>query len=365
MPWHIRVRHAPSWRLPCASLLLVVACNRSATDTLVDVRRECSIPQAFIADGGPGVDGIPALTDPQMVSAGAAGTEYLLEADRVIGIEIDGASIAIPLNIGWWHEVVNLNRGARQLLVTHCPLTGSSLVFDRAPVGGAAFGVSGLLYLNNLMMYDRSSPSSLWPQMARGARCGSRTGTNLPLYPSVEMTWAGWRTLHPSTQVVSSATGYARDYRAYPYGSYAVEGNPQLLAPIPKLDSRRPPKERVLGIVLGDSVSAAVPFGLLRTQGTVAVARVALGSRSAIVFWDGAREAASAFAPEAGGVAFTFHVTALSIRDDQTGSTWTVDGRAVAGPLAGSRLTQIEDSFVAYWFAWAAFYPATAIWSGS
>ena len=27
-----------------------------------------------------------------------------------------------------------------------CPLTGSSLGFDRAPVGGAEFGVTGLLY---------------------------------------------------------------------------------------------------------------------------------------------------------------------------------------------------------------------------
>jgi hypothetical protein len=52
--------------------------------------------------------------------------------------------------------------------MAHSPYR-SSLAFDRAPAGGATFGVSGLLYQNNLMMYDRNRPESLWPQMLRGA----------------------------------------------------------------------------------------------------------------------------------------------------------------------------------------------------
>lgn len=44
---------------------------------------------------------------------------------------------------------MNLRIGERDLAVTHCPLTGSSLVFDRAAIGGAELGVSGLLFKNN------------------------------------------------------------------------------------------------------------------------------------------------------------------------------------------------------------------------
>ena len=42
------------------------------------------------------------------------------------------------------------------------------------------------------------------------------------------------------------------------------------------------------------------------------------------------------------------------IVDEETGSTWSVTGRATAGPLAGTQLTPIVhgDHF---WFAWAAF----------
>ncbi len=136
----------------------------------------CSIPASQIFDGGPGKDGIPALTNPRLVGAGEPGTEYLRDDDRVIGVLLEGQPVAVPHNIGWWHEIVNFNLGDQRLAVTYCPLTGSSLAFDRAPIGGAELGVSGLLFQNNLIMYDRSSRESLWPQMLRGARCGPHAG---------------------------------------------------------------------------------------------------------------------------------------------------------------------------------------------
>jgi hypothetical protein len=51
------------------------------------------------------------------------------------------------------------------------------------------------------------------------------------------------------------------------------------------------------------------------------------------------------------------------VTDEQTGGTWDQFGRAVVGPLAGTRLAQATamDSF---WFDWAAFHPDTAIWGG-
>jgi len=353
-------------RVPLASVAFSVSCGipifgANASADLGDLA--CSVPRAYVADGGPGKDGIPALTNPLLVAATDAGAAYLRPDDRVVGLELDGQFIAVPLNIGWWHEVVNLNGGAARLAVTHCPLTGSSLVFNRSAVEGAEFGVSGLLYLNNLMMYDRATPESLWPQMLRGARCGRRDGVQLPMHQAVEMRWDGWRSLHPSTRVVSSATGHARNYQLYPYGDYAREDNAQLLAPIPSLNSRRPPKERVLGIVSPEGPSVALPFGLLRAAGAISAVSVSVGTIRAVVFWDSARESAAAFNPVLGTDALTFRVAQGRIVDDQTGSEWASDGRAVAGPRAGARLTSVADSFVAYWFAWAAFYPETVVWS--
>ncbi len=338
--------------------------NNPSDDPSFDSR--CSIPASLIFDGGPGKDGIPALTNPRLVAPGARGTEYLQSEDRVIGLVVEGQPVAVPLRIGWWHEIVNLDIGGRRVAVTHCPLTGSSLVFDRSAAGNNTFGVSGLLFMNNLIMYDRSAEESLWPQLSRGARCGASRGTNLAMVPSFEMTWAGWRSLYPETRVISSETDIPRNYAQYPYGDYDRPDNPELLFPMPSgLDRRRPPKERVLAIPVGDSAGIAFPFGALQALGDLAAVNATLDNQPIVVFWDAARGAAAAFSATYGGVGRTFRVESGQIVDDQSGSSWRVDGLATSGPLARARLDPVIEAFVVYWFAWPAFYPRSELWTSA
>jgi hypothetical protein len=49
------------------------------------------------------------------------------------------------------------------------------------------------------------------------------------------------------------------------------------------------------------------------------------------------------------------------IKDEQTGSTWNVFGRATDEALAGTQLEQLF-AYPHFWFAWAAFRPDTLIW---
>jgi len=344
---------------------LTFGCGSSESPSSVDVADlSCVIPAGQIFDGGPGKDGIPALSNPELVTADGPGLEYLSDDDRVIGLLWNGDAIAIPHNIGWWHEIVNLDLEGLRLAVTFCPLTGSSLAFDRAAVGGATFGVSGLLFRNNLIMYDRNNPESLWPQMARGARCGARTGAGLDMIPVIEMTWAGWRTLHPETRVVSGANGLNRNYTVYPYGSYDVVGNDQLLFPMESVDRTRPLKERVLGIPADDgSGGIAFPFGELAKVGGVAVVEYRGPVGDVVVLWDAHAEAAMAFRPVAAGQTLSLEARDGTIVDVETGSTWGVDGLARSGPLTGDRLVPVNEAYVAFWFAWAAFNDGTATWT--
>jgi hypothetical protein len=72
--------------------------------------------------------------------------------------------------------------------------------------------------------------------------------------------------------------------------------------------------------------------------------------------------AAAAFSRQARGRVLTFRAADRRVGDEQTGSTWDQFGRAVAGPLAGTRLAPATatDSF---WFDWAAFHPGTTVWA--
>jgi hypothetical protein len=309
-------------------------------------------------------DGIPALTDPDLVSVGDPKADYLLGTDRVIGLEIAGEYVAIPHNILWWHEIVNFNDVG--LAVTYCPLTGSSMVFHRGAAEGAEFGTSGLLFKNNLVMYDRSPSGvveSLWPQMLAGGRCGPGEGRDLDLLPALEIEWEDWVALHPDTRVVSRDTGFSRTYTRYPYGDYEIESNALTLFPQERLDARRPPKERVLGIPFEDGGGLAFPFGALRDVGDLgAIHETGDGQEPIVVFWDSEASAAMAYRPSSGGQVLTFEVRNGTFVDVETGSEWSLEGKALSGPLAGQRLGMIPEAYVSFWFAFSTFFENPQLW---
>ena len=77
-----------------------------------------SVPLNQIRHGGPPKDGIPALMDPDFVSARQADL-FLLAADRVLGVVRQGVAKAYPVKILNWHEVVNGHVGGDALVVSY------------------------------------------------------------------------------------------------------------------------------------------------------------------------------------------------------------------------------------------------------
>ena len=343
-------------------LLSLAACDSDGGIDIPGGAAECLIDASLLADGGVGKDGIPALTDPRFAEASEA--TFLAGSDRVIGLIVDGQPVAVPHNILWWHEIINFNFAGLGLAVTYCPLTGSSMAFDRATIGGGEFGVSGLLFQNNLTMYDRTDQESLWPQMNREAGCGPRTGAALTMHPVMEMTWEGWQVLYPDTRVVSEQTGFLRNYApsGYPYGDYERPSSGSLLFPM-QIDGRREPKERVLGIPDGDG-GIAFPFFELDTEGPFRAVHTTVGGLDVVVFWDRAKAGATAFRPRAGSRDLTFEARENGLFDTETGSRWRLDGLATEGVLAGEQLEPVADAYVAFWFAWASFQPQAVLWEG-
>ena len=318
-----------------------------------------------------GPDQIPSLDNPVWLQADRQGTpSYLGESDRVIGFRAGQNVYAVPHNVLWHHEIVNLDLGVIQLAITYCPLTGSSLIFDRAQIGGAELGVSGTLFMNNLMMFDRGAPTrSLWPQMMGEARCGPLRGTGLDRYPFVEMEWEAWRQLHPDTRVLAGAEQQGfdpleYDYWQYPYGAYEdFEAFFTLL--MPPLDRRRFSKERVVGLPpSGQDPGIAFPFEALKErEGNLQAIGFTYRDESAVVLWSDQALGGAVFRPRTeDGTNLTLAPGFSGFRDAETGSVWTLDGRAVAGPLTGSTLVAIERAYTAFWGAWAAFHPETRLW---
>ena len=321
---------------------------------------ECIVPTSQIFSGGPGKDGVPSLQHPLTVSASAA-SAFLTTDALVLGVSINGESRAYPHNILWWHEIVNDELGGERITVSYCPLTGSGMVYGPLEDGRSlVFGVSGLLFENNLVLYDRPR-ESLWSQMRVQAICGQYSETRPSLLPVVQSTWQAWRALHPDTTVVGLDTGYRRNYDIYPYGTYDQLFDEKLLFPVSVLDTRLRKKELVLGLEY-EGVSRAYPYEGLEDR---ALINDDVGGRPVLVVYDREAKMAVAFDRQVGDRRLSFVAADASgfpflFRDRETGSTWDLTGLAVAGELSGARIEPVA-TYSAMWFAWAVFHQGTQI----
>ena len=320
---------------------------------------EWLIPEGEVRDGGPGKDGIPSIDSPRFAKASTI--MDLATNDLVLGIvDSNGNKKAYPHNILDWHEIVNDKNGEGFVSVIYCPLTGTGTLWNRSLNGGVTtFGVSGLLYNSNIIPYDRNSNSN-WSQMLLKSVNGSLRGTDSRNFKIIETRWGTWRSMFPDSDVLTRETGYSRNYDFYPYGNYKTNHS-YLLFPVSNRDSRMQNKERVLGIVI-DGEAYAYSFNNFKTQTNVI--QNTHNGQSLVICGNEANNFIVAYKSHVEGgeeLTFTAVQDALPvIMIDNEGTTWDIFGRGVSGPQAGAELEMI-DSFMGYWFAWAAFYPSLTL----
>jgi hypothetical protein len=323
-----------------------------------------------IISGGPPKDGIPAIDQPEFVTPQGA-DPWLHAQEPVIVVEYQGDARAYPLQILIWHEIVNDVVGDRPVSVTFCPLCNASIVFDRRHRGRILdFGTTGRLRKSDLVMYDRQT-ETWWQQFSGAAIIGEFAGDRLTQLPARIVAYEDFRKAHPDGRVLSRDTGYSRRYGNNPYRGYDRIDNSPFLLDKPH-DPRLPPMERVLAVSGADSYRLYP----LRSIKQTPVINDRLGDRDLVVLSklgtlsvldadkiaDSRKIAsANAYRRNIGNRLLDFEYRDGRFLDQQTGSTWNLLGEAVAGPLKGERLSQI-DSGVHFAFAWLAFNPDSEIY---
>ena len=347
------------------SVLLAPAQQFSKGNWQTD-RSKKSIDLNDLKLGGPPKDGIPAIREPEFVSAEDAAS-WVAGREPVIVVELGGEARAYPLQILVWHEMVADQIGDVPLLVTYCPLCNSSIAFDRRVDGQVYdFGVSGMLRHSDMIMFDRQT-DSLWQQLTGEAVVGNLTGKKLDIVTSQVVDFASFAKNFPSGKVLGRPTGHNRPYGSTPYAGYEQAGRVMFPALVKRPIG--PPLQRVVSFTL-EGKSRAYTFGRLRQAGVV---DGKIKKTRYVVFYDGAalssmeqkqiarsRQVGSAgvFSPELDGTLLKFRFTDGKILDKGTGSTWNVLGMATDGALTGQRLKVIPHG-VFYAFAWMAFAPKT------
>ena len=258
------------------------------------------------------------------------------------------------------------------VLATYCPLCNTALAFERTVAGRVLdFGVSGLLRHADLIMFDRQT-ESWWQQVTGEAIAGVFANTSLkPLAMSV-LSYRDFAAAFAAADILTTDTGYSYRYDLSGYVGYDSASRPFAFSGDP--DPRLPALERVVALEIGGQ-ALAVPFSALQS---VKVANIVLAAQAIAVFWSSGtvsvlddieinegRDVGSAvaFDPEVDGEVLSFEPVEIGVfRDRASGSLWDASGLAIDGPLAGARLSVVQHGNY-FWFAWAAFYPGTAIWA--
>lgn len=217
-----------------------------------------SIDLKQVLSGGPGKDGIPALNNPKFISPRISTED---DSTRGILVNLKNTQRFYPYSILVWHEIVNDEIGDIPFSVTFCPLCDSGIVFDRRVNGEVLqFGVSGLLFESNLLMYDTKT-ESLWSQARGEAVVGKFNGTKLTLLPLQVITFKEARAKYPNLNVLSRETGYRRNYENPPYAGY--EESDGLIFPV-SVDDKRFFSKEPFYVIPFNGKSVAFPYRRLK-----------------------------------------------------------------------------------------------------
>jgi hypothetical protein len=209
----------------------------------------------------------------------------------------------------------------------------------------------------NGVMVMRHSDGTLFDCLTGLAFEGPRKGERLTPIPTLETDWGPWLKANPGTV----AYAMVAKFQPQPAPEALL---PESRATRPEPDARLGPEERVFGLSLAGA-SRAWPLESFGRRPELH--KATLGGTSTVLFWDGRTRTAAAYSPETDGDTGGPLTLAVDMDDPdspwidrETGSRWSITGRAVSGPRKGQTLRWLPGVTVK-WYAWAAEYPETSV----
>lgn len=157
------------------------------------------IPVEDIANLGDPMDVIPSIDQPAFDQL----SKIELPADeRVLVYKHEGMVKVYPVTLLSNREIVNDITNDVYHAVTYCPVTGSGINWKREINQSVTeFGVSGMLFHNNLMPYDRNT-KSYWSQMLLKCVHGKLKGKDAETFFLMETVWETAQQYFPGALVL-------------------------------------------------------------------------------------------------------------------------------------------------------------------
>lgn len=216
----------------------------------------------------------------------------------------------------------------------------------------------------NGIMVMKHKDGTLFSTLSGRAFAGPRKGEQLKVIPTITTNWGYWNAAYPKS------VNY-RMFEKYQPIELTKNDNADSVRSRGPADKRFAKQTAVLGVNYAGKTKAYPIAELEKSDGLI---KDSVGGKPIMVLWYAPTRTAAVYTPDVGGYKGkkpTQKVVTLIVDkenesapfvDRETKSRWGIEGRAQSGPLKGKTLRWV-DSVQCRWFAWAAEYPDTELYS--
>ncbi len=328
---------------------IVVLPTNQISDECTVMENGWTIPTTTLADGGVGLDGFLAMESPRFVPV--AEDEIIQDFELVVIIKAGNEIKIYPHRQLDRHEIVNDFIDGIPVAITLCPLTGTAVAFERELDGSVTtFGVSGLLYNSNMILYDRNS-TTFWSQMTTQAIFGPLSCSNLTYFPALEMSWKGAKEWFPDAVVLVGDDIDVRTYESIPLSSF-IQADSRPRWPYLPVDTRLAYHQRVHTII--DSVKTTV-YTIDQFDDKLDL----IVDNTNLLITDPTIDFMISYEATSANLQLAPDLSEGVVMVDTDGNKYNLFGEVVSGEI-GKRL-EPTFSYMGYWFAFAAMFPDPVI----
>jgi hypothetical protein len=268
----------------------------------------------------------------------------------VIGIVINGEAKAYPIQIIGYHHQVMDTIGNTPVMVTYCTVCRTGRAFSPFVNGKMeSFRLVGMDHFN--AMFEDASTKSWWQQATGKAIVGPLKGTALREIASKQLTLETWLREYPNSYILQPDTTFKKEYK-----DLAGYDKGTLKSGLEKRDSASwKPKSWVIGVVHNHIAKAYDWNELVKNKvinDSIEGLPVLLGLE---------RDTASfhVYDRRVKGTILIFQKGSNDVfTDENTNSTWNMDGICIDGTLKGERLNPVQ-AYQEFWHSWSTFHPNT------
>ena len=280
----------------------------------------------------------------------AATSDTINKSKLVIGVAINGEAKAYPIQIIGYHHQVMDTIGNTPVMITYCTVCRTGRAFSPFVNGKMeTFRLVGMDHFN--AMFEDATTKSWWQQATGKAIAGPLKGTTLKELASMQLTLEAWLREYPNSSVMQPDTTFNKDYK-----DLAGYDKGTLKSGLEKRDSASWKKKSwVIGVKYKNNSKAYDWNELVKNK----VINDSIEGLPILLTLEKDTASFHVYDRRLNGTILNFQKGTDDLLIDQdTNSSWNMDGVCIDGTLKGEKLTPVQ-AYQEFWHSWSTFHPNT------